>query len=421
MKKSLKITLLTLAIILALFGIRSIFLRKHDSTSLKVQTEAVKRGDILTTVTATGTVEPLVTVEVGTQVSGIIDKVYVDYSSVVKKGQLLAKLDVSTLKTSLVSARASFESAKNELDYQKNNYERINQLYNHQSVSKTDYETALYQYNNAKYSFKRTEQDLEKAQTNLGYAYIYFPIDGVVLSRAVDEGQTVAASFSTPTMFTIAKDLRQMRVIADVDEADIGNVRAGQNVMFTVDAFPDDQFTGTVTMVRLEAKTSSNVVTYEVVINAPNPSLKLLPGLTANVNIYTREKRGVLLIPSKAQRVQLTPSILEKLNIKVKKGAENNVGFTENTAAQTTGGQTASGLSQKTIWVRNNDGSLSQRKITIGISDGVSTEVLYGLKEGENVVTEISQSALSHKSADSTDKTESPFMPKRPGQKSSKK
>ncbi|MFA7044287.1 MAG: efflux RND transporter periplasmic adaptor subunit, partial [Bacteroidales bacterium] len=282
MNKKRKIILLSVLVVVIGFAVWFFTKGKETKEALSIQTKEVKYGDILTAVTATGTIEPLITVEVGTQVSGEISKIYVDYSSVVKKGQKLAELDRSTLNATWISSKASFESAENELTYQRSNYERIKQLYEKQSVSKTDFETAQYQYNNAKNAYTISKSNLDKAVTNLGYATIYSPIDGIVLSRAVDEGQTVAASFSTPTMFTIAKDLKKMRVIADVDEADIGNVKVGQNVMFTVDAFPNDEFKGTVTMVRLEAKTTSNVVTYEVVIAAPNQDLKLLPGLTAS-------------------------------------------------------------------------------------------------------------------------------------------
>jgi len=425
MNKSFKIALISVAVIAICFCTWFFFLKKDTAATVIIKTDKVTTGDILTTVTATGTVEPLVTVEVGTQVSGEIDKIYVDYSSVVKKGQLLAELDKSTLKANLISSKASYESAQNELTYQKSNFERITKLYESQSVSSTDYETALYQYNNAKHSYTKAEQELEKAQTNLSYAYIYSPIDGVVLSRAVDEGQTVAASFSTPTMFTIAKDLTHMRVIADVDEADIGSVKVDQNVMFTVDAFPNDEFTGKVTMVRLEAQVSSNVVTYEVVIEAPNPDLKLLPGLTASVNIYTNERRGIIIMPSKAQRVQPTPEMLTKLNVPVKVAAKEKDTESEQDSAittaepkkQTFGPDAPEGqLNQRTIWVKNADGSISQQKVTIGVTDGVSTEIIDGLKEGDEVVIELTMSSNASEVTAESEQAKSPFMPQRPGQ-----
>jgi HlyD family secretion protein len=427
MKKSLKITLLTVTVVLIGTAVWFFFLRKGEQNSLNMQTEAVTYGDITNSVTATGTLEPLVTVEVGTQVSGEIRKIYVDYGSVVKKGQLLAELDQSNLKATLISTKASYESAENELSYQKSNYERIKQLYEKQSVSKTDYETATYEYNTARFAYVKAKSELEKAQTNLSYAYIYSPIDGIVLSRAVDEGQTVAASFSTPTMFTIAKDLTKMRVIADVDEADIGDVKVGQNVTFTVDAFPSDEFTGTVTTIRLEAQVSSNVVTYEVVIDAPNPKQKLLPGLTASVNILTEERLNVLVMPSKAQRVHPTAEILAMVN-----GKADSTSAPVDNAASSDKSKTAPKAqadgdgpdapegepNQRTIWIKKADGTIAQRTVIIGATNGTLTEIISGLKKGEKVVTEIEISATaSQETTDTTESSSSPFMPKRPSQK----
>jgi HlyD family secretion protein len=407
MKKSIKITIWSLATLLVVAAAWYVFLRKEKQGTLTFLTKTVDYGDIINSVTATGTLEPLVTVEVGTQVSGEIDKIYVDYGSVVKKGQVLAELDRSNLTATLVSAKASYESAQNELTYQKSNYDRISTLYEKQSVTKTDFETASYQYNNAKYAFVRAKSDLEKAQTNLGYATIYSPIDGVVLSRAVDEGQTVAASFSTPTMFTIAKDLTKMRVIADVDEADIGDVRVKQHVTFTVDAFPNDEFTGTVTTIRLEAQIASNVVTYEVVIDAPNPKQKLLPGLTASVNIMTQEKRDVLIIPSKAQRVQPTAKAIALANGTLLEEVSTST-------AVTASDKSAGESNKRTVWIKNKAGKVEQRTIEIGATDGVSTEVLSGLEKGEEVVTELSVSSTTGDAEAET--ASSPFMPKRPEQ-----
>lgn len=431
MNKSLKITLMAIAVIIIGLSLWFFVFKKDSKGTLKIQTEEITYGDILTTVTATGTIEPLVTVEVGTQVSGEISKIYVDYSSVVKKGQKLAELDRSNLQATWISSKASYESAENELTYQRNNYNRIKQLYEKQSVSKTDFETAQYQYNNARNAYTIAKSNLDKAITNLGYATIYSPIDGVVLSRAVDEGQTVAASFSTPTMFTIAKDLKKMRVIADVDEADIGNVKVGQNVMFTVDAFPNDEFKGTVTMVRLEAQVASNVVTYEVVIDAPNPSLKLLPGLTASVNIYTQERRNILIMPAKAQRVHPSDEILALVQVNqtaqsaskrkaVKSDKDTSRATSKDLAIETNGPDAPEGeQNQRMVWVRNEDGSIEQRQVLIGITDGESTEILSGLRKGEKIITELSISNTKETSTEDTT-TKSPFMPQRPGQNNKK-
>ena len=265
------------------------------------EAEAAKQ-DIVASVTATGTIEPVTSVDVGTQVSGVISKLYVDYNSVVKAGDVIAELDRTNLTSELNSAQASLKSALSNLNYQKTNYGRYKNLYDKGLISANDFEQARLSYVQAQQQAQQQRENVKKAQTNLGYATITSPIDGVVLSKEVEEGQTVASSFSTPTLFKIARDLTDMRVIADVDEADIGEVKEGQRVTFTVDAFPDDTFHGQVTQVRQEATTESNVVTYEVVISAPNEDLKLKPGLTANVVIYTMEAKDVLAVPSKALR-----------------------------------------------------------------------------------------------------------------------
>ena len=247
-------------------------------------------------------------VEVGTQVSGIIDKIYADYNSVVTKGQLIAEMDRVTLQSEVASQRAAYNGAKAEYEYQQKNYERNRGLHEKQLISDTDYEQSVYNYEKAKSNYESSQASLAKAERNLSYATITSPIDGVVINRAVEEGQTVASGFETPTLFTIAADLTQMQVVADVDEADIGGVEEGQRVSFTVDAYPNDTFEGTVTQIRLGedsstssgSSTSSTVVTYEVVISAPNPDLKLKPRLTANVTIYTLDRKDVLSVPARA-------------------------------------------------------------------------------------------------------------------------
>ena len=289
---------------------------KKKDTTINFTTEAVAPTNIENSVTATGTIEAVKTVTVGTQVSGIINKLFVDYNSVVKKGQVIAELDKQNLQSQLNStkaqlsqAQANLLSAQSDLAYQKANYQRNKTLYNKGLISANDYEQSRlsWQTANATVAERRdavaaAREEVSRAQTNLSYAVITSPIDGVVISKSVEEGQTVAASYSTPELFTIAKDLKDMRVIANVDEADIGGVKVGQRVTFTVDAYPNDTFEGAVTQVRQEATTTNNVVTYEVVISAPNQDLKLKPGLTANVNIYTEEIKNVLSVPSKALR-----------------------------------------------------------------------------------------------------------------------
>ena len=358
--------------------------KKDNQQPLQLEAIKVTMGTISSSVTATGTVTPRETITVGTQVSGTISKIYVDYNSIVKKGQILAELDKKVLSATYESAMAEMNVAKTEMEYQEKTFNRIKELYSKQAVSKTDYETAEYNYQTAKLTYKKTQSSVITAKTNLGYATIYAPIDGIILSRSVSEGQTVAASFSTPTLFTITNDLRNMQVLASVDEADIGQVKEGQKVSFTVDAYPDDTFQGTVTQVRLEATTSSNVVTYKVVIDAPNPDLKLKPGLTASVNIYTMVKNNVMVIPTKALNYSPTGKKANK-----------------------TGGN------EKEVWIKQPNNGKKAVKILIGSTDATHTEVVNGLKVGDKVI--ISEKAVIA-TADTSQKSEgsSPFMPKRP-------
>lgn len=266
------------------------------------ETVTLNKGSLSRTVTATGTIEPVNQIEVGTQVSGIVDKIYVDYNSVVTKGQLLAEMDRTTLLADLKSAEAMLSSAEVDFQYQTRNYERSKRLHDKGLISDTDFETAEYQYNTSKLSLNRQRSDILRTRRNLEYATITSPIDGVILSRDVEEGQTVAAGFNTPKLFGLAADLTQMRVIANVDEADIGIIAEGQRVEFSVDAFPSEVFEGSVTQVRLNPKTESKVTTYQVVVAAPNPDLKLKPGLTANIVIFAVDHHDVFIVPMKALR-----------------------------------------------------------------------------------------------------------------------
>lgn len=324
-------------------------------------TAPVTRADLSTSITATGTIEPVTKVEVGTQVSGIIDKIYVDYNSEVRKGQVIAELDKTNLLSELTSAKSNLANSQSELDYQRANFERYAKLFEKGLVSVDDYETARLAFEKARQDIVVQQQNVAKAQTNLGYATITSPVDGIVLSREVEEGQTVASAMTTPTLFNIAQDLTDMRVIADVDEADIGGVKEGQRVAFSVDAFPDDTFAGTVTQVRLEATTESNVVTYEVVIAAPNKDLKLLPGLTANVTIFTSERDGVLAVPTKALRFSPNQALLT---------ADQSV---EDVASATK------------VW-RFDGKTFRAVAVKTGLNSGTMVEIVEGLAEGDKVV-----------------------------------
>ncbi len=347
------------------------------------ETEKVQMGDVHTTITATGTIEPVTSVTVGTQVSGIVAHLYVDYNSIVKKGQVIAELDKTNLTSELAAAKANLSSEQSNLDFQQANFNRYQTLYNKGLVSAHDYENARLTYFQAREKVASARQTVAKAQTNLGYATITSPIDGVVLNKAVEEGQTVASSFNTPELFVIAQDLTDMRVIADIDEADIGGVKEGQRVTFTVDAFPDDKFEGRVTQVRQEATTTSNVVTYEVVISAPNADLKLKPGLTANVTIYTMEKNNVMTVSTKALRFTPNPAIL-----------------TEDQKIEDCEGQ-------HKLWTKEGN-TFKAHKVEVGTTNGVVTEIVSGIGKGTEVLTEFSIS----NGEEQEEQTSNPFMPK---------
>lgn len=349
---------------------------KSPAAALHLETAQATRTAFVNSVTATGTVEPVVTVEVGTQVSGIIDKIHVDYNSVVARGQLLAEMDKVNLEAELRAGEADLESSLTEFEYQQKNYARSQMLHEKQLISDSEYETAAYNYLRSKSSYERTVSTMTRVRRNLEYATITSPIDGVVINRAVEEGQTVAAGFSTPTLFTIAGDLTQMRVIAAVDEADIGQVDEGQNVRFTVDAYPNDVFEGRVTQVRLEAIVASNVVTYEVVISAYNPDLKLKPGLTASVTIHTLERPDAIAIPTKSLRFIPEASLLATMKL----------------AAPDADVQAPPG--KRIVWQRTGD-TLQPRFITTGESSMNMTEVTEGLDEGEEIIVELSSPAAA--------------------------
>ena len=354
--------------------------------SVEFETAKVEEGNIQTTITATGTIEPVTSVTVGTQVSGIVSKLYVDYNSVVKKGQVIAELDKTNLISELTAQRANLSSAQSALNYQQSNYNRYKTLYDKGLVSADEYESALLQYNQARQQVNTARESVQRAQTNLGYATITSPIDGVVLSKAVEEGQTVAASFNTPELFTIAQDLTDMRVIADIDEADIGGVKEGQRVSFTVDAFPDDSFEGQVTQVRQQATTESNVVTYEVVISARNNDLKLKPGLTANVTIFTLEKNGVLVVPAKALRFMPNEALLQQ-------------------------GQTIDDVEAPTkLWTKEGN-VFKAHKVETGTTNGVLTEITSGVSAGTEVLVDFSIASGGEEMSQDQQAT-NPFMPR---------
>lgn len=418
MKKKQIILYSSILLVILAFGYW--FLKKESTGKVATYiTAEVKTGSIVNNVTATGTVQPVKKVEVGTQVSGVIKKIYVDFNSPVKRGQLLAELDQTPLLAQLASSKADQQSAESQLIYQEANYNRIKQLFDKKAVSETDYETALYQYSNAKANAAKMKSEVGRAQTNLAYTMIYSPIDGVVLNRAVDEGQTVAASFNTPTLFTIAQDLTKMQVVANVDEADIGQIQNGQKVIFTVDAFPGENFKGSITQIRLQPITTSNVVTYSVVIDAPNPELKLKPGLTASITAFTREADSVMVIPAIALRFKPDSAVSARYKLSRGTGIKPvPSGFASKTNTSLIPGNkkkikaNRDPESRKMVWIKMGD-SIQPRFVTTGLTDETNIEIKGGLKKGELVVVSMEQTSAKAVKNDNA-ATSSPFMPKRP-------
>lgn len=399
MKKKTKIISTVATIAVAAISAYLIWGRNEAPFEVTYETAKVEKATIGSSITATGTIEPVTEVEVGTQVSGMISKIYVDYNSVVKKGQIIAELDRTNLISELNSAKAQLASAQSELDYQATNYKRIKTLYDKGLVSANEYDTAYLSWKKAQQTVANQQEAVAKAQTNLGYATITSPIDGTVLTKDVEEGQTVASSYSTPTLFTIAQDLKDMRVIADVDEADIGGVKEGQRVTFTVDAYPEDTFQGAVTQVRQEGTTEDNVVTYEVVISAPNDELELKPGLTANVTIYTLERNGVLSVPTKALRFMPTKETI---------GPKDKIEDCRGTHK---------------LWTREGR-TFKAYAVQTGISNGTRTEIVTGIPEGTRVIVDMKDASTTADEETAPSNGEnaerSPFAPG-PPQKDKKK
>jgi HlyD family secretion protein len=389
-------------------------------TGVSFETVKVTKGTITTTVTATGTIEAVTSVDVGTQVSGIIDKVYVDFNDRVKQGQLLAQIDKKQLQAQLDQSEASLEQAKAQLVYQEATYNRMNALFEKQLIAKSDFDQALYNYTNAQANVKNAESSYERNRVNLNYSTISSPISGVVLNRAVEEGQTVAASFNTPTLFTIVNDLTQMEVETSVDEADIGKVKKGQRVEFTVDAYSDLKFEGSVSEVRLQPITTNNVVTYSVILSAPNPDEKLMPGMTASATIFVAEKTNTLILSGKAMRFTPDADYMQKMMAERLKNMPDSVkarmpnggqmpqgGAFAATGAQTgnaatmqmpTGGAMPSfgagfpgmGEGMKSVYIKDEKGNLRPKFVKIGIDNGTNVEILSGLNEGDEVIISMS-------------------------------
>jgi HlyD family secretion protein len=393
------------------------------------ETVKVEKGNITSIVTATGTIEAITTVNVGTQVSGILQHVYVDFNDNVRKGQILAKLDETPLKTQLDQSQSQVDQAQANMNFQEATFNRLKPLYAKNLIAQADYDQALYNFENSIATLSNANSAYARAKVNLDYATITSPIDGVVLNRAVEEGQTVAASFNTPTLFTIVNNLTQMEVQTSVDEADIGKVSQGQRVEFTVDAYSDMKFEGSVSQVRLQPVTTNNVVTYVVIINAPNPAKKLMPGMTASATIYVEEKNNTLTLSGKAVRFTPDAEYLKKIFENMKKsgamadlpaGAPEGMGGTpvNMTAGQMTQGSPSAGMGlqamnsdpkTKTIWVKDEKMGLRPNMVKIGIDNGSNVEILSGLKEGDEIIISMNKGEVKRAAAKTNDGPPGPF------------
>ena len=419
------------------------------------ETAIVKKGSIINTITATGTVEADTTVLIGTQVSGVVKKIYVDFNSNVKKGQLLAELDKTPLQTQVQQAQASLDDSKSEVEFQTATYERYKALLDKKLVAQADYDQVKYSYDKARANLKTAQAGYDKAIVNLNYASIYSPIVGVILNRAVDQGQTVAASFSTPNLFTVGNDLTQMQVQANVDEADIGQVRQDEPVSFTVDAYPNESFKGSVRQIRLQPVVTSNVVTYTVIVNAPNPEKKLMPGMTANITVLVQKVDSVLTIPGKALRFTPDPAFLAEYMKNNPMGqrpgggqggyggqgaggsqgaggaqpGQGAGGQADQSQRQRPGGNAGAGVQQPggggfgggqsgkkpvVVWIKTGD-KVHRTRIVTGAIDGSNAEIKSGLNEGDEVILSMTVAGKSTASTTAAaPSTTSPFMPTRP-------
>lgn len=418
MKKRKVVSAIVILLIIA--GGVTFFAARGNSEAVQWLTLPVSQGNLDVVVTATGTLAADTTVQVGTQVSGTIAKLYADWNSRVRRGQIVAQLDTTFLWASVEQAQANLQKAEVAQEQARRTFERVKQLFNRNLDSQSDYDTALSTYQTAQASVTQAQTALDQAQINLSYATIRSPISGVVISRNVDIGQTVASSFNTPTLFTIANSLSDMQIQASVDEGDIGSVKVGQPVTFTVDAYPNDVFTGRVIQIRLQPTVVQNVVEYTVIIDVPNPGMKLMPGMTANLTIQIAEHKDVLKVPTTALRfmppAQYFTNMIKNLPDSVKQKMERR--RKENGGGHTLSGGGVQGLAQSggqhgagqyggnglqnreltpgsyfRLWVLDGK-QIRPVRVRIGLSDGTNTEIAGDLKPGEPVVIgELTQSA----------------------------
>lgn len=360
-------------------------------TSQQLDTYTVEPTTLSEIVTATGTMESVTSVDVGTQVTGIISNLLVDYNDQVTKGQLIAEIDKTVLESELKSADATLASSKATYEYTLANYNRDKALYAEKLISQYEFQTSTKDYEVARMAYEKAQADRVRAAKNLTYAEITSPIDGIVVSREVEVGQTVVSNMSVASLYVIA-DLDHMQVVGNVDEADIGQVKVGQSVSFTVDAYPDDTFEGTVTQVRISPTTTNNVVTYEVIVSTTNPDHKLIPGMTANLSIYTMQLDNVVAVPLKALK-------FEPLQFEDKKMPEPKPLDDKNV--------------KHSVWVLR-DNQLVQTAVELGAKNNIYQQISSGLKPGDQVALQYNENAAG---SDAAKAQQNPFMPKPPGSK----
>jgi HlyD family secretion protein len=438
MKKSYWIILVIVIVGLAVTAF--FIFGKSKNAAIEWKTAKVEKGDIQVTVRASGTLQAVTTVQVGTQVSGIIKKIFVDFNSVVKEGQVIAVLDTTFLAQAVDDAKASYKRSQIQVNQAKRDYDRTKVLFDQKVLAQADFDLALSTFETAETNATSALAALNRARINLHYATIIAPISGVVVSRAVDVGQTVAASFSTPTLFTIANDLTKMQVEANIDEGDIGKILVDQTVKFTVDAYPGLTFDGTVRQVRLQPVVTQNVVNYTVIIDVPNPDLKLLPGMTANITVMIQEVKDILKVPATALRFSPPQEYIDEMmknlpdSIKQKRskwGQESRRSGPPGADGRSPGGMTGApsggmtGNMQRThrdggnqqgrgnfgmIWIKVGD-SIKPHRVHTGISDGLNTEINGKIEEGAEVVVSM---ITAQSTQTSSQQQQNPFAPQPP-------
>lgn len=369
------------------------------------KTVAIEKGDIKIIITATGSINALTTVQVGTQVSGTISQLFADFNSVVKKGKLIALLDTTFLAATKEDAEAAVQKADLQVKQAKREYDRVKKLFDENVIPQSEYDLALTSFETAQSILQSAHAQLNRAKINLQYAFVRAPISGTIISRNMDVGQTVISSFNSPVLFSIANDLTKMQVNANVDEADIGQVKIDQKAFFTVDAYPNELFNGVIKQIRLQPSVIQNVVNYTVIIDVPNPDLKLMPGLTANINIVVNEHNDVLRVSGNALRFQPPPDYIERSTSL----SDSQKKFWKQRLEQKAESNKFSNVNPDStlfIWIKDGK-EIYPEKVKVGLADDNNTEIAGNFKVGMEVVTGINKEEKNTGSA-----VKNPFMPR---------